>query len=46
MFQWDPIFIPEGQNKTYAEMGFPEKGKYSQAAKAWQKLVAELQKLK
>ncbi len=38
-FQWDPIFIPEGSDRTNAEMGFPEKGKYSQAAKGWGKLV-------
>jgi XTP/dITP diphosphohydrolase len=42
MFQWDPIFIPDGQSKTYAELGFPEKGKYSQAAKAWRALVSQL----
>lgn len=41
-FQWDPIFIPDGQSKTYAELGFPEKGKYSQAAKAWNALVKQL----
>jgi XTP/dITP diphosphohydrolase len=41
-FQWDPIFIPEGQSKTYAELGFPEKGRYSQAAKAWNALVKQL----
>lgn len=41
-FQWDPIFIPNGDNKTYGELGFPEKMKYSQAAKAWSKLVKHL----
>lgn len=41
-FQWDPVFIPDGQSKTYAELGFPEKGRYSQAAKAWAKLVNHL----
>lgn len=43
-FQWDPIFIPDGQDRTYAEMGFPEKGQYSQAAKAWKQLVDSLSK--
>lgn len=42
LFQWDPVFIPDGQSKTYAELGFPEKGKYSQAAKAWAGLVSQL----
>jgi len=41
-FQWDPIFVPDKTNLTYAEMGFPEKAKYSQAPKAWNELVKEL----
>ncbi len=41
-FQWDPIFIPEGETITYAELGFPEKMKYSQAAKAWEGLINHL----
>jgi XTP/dITP diphosphohydrolase len=42
-FQWDPIFIPDGSNQTYAEMGFPKKKAYSQAAKAWNELIQALQ---
>jgi XTP/dITP diphosphohydrolase len=41
-FQWDPVFVPDGESKTYAELGFPEKAKYSQAAKAWELLVGSL----
>lgn len=41
-FQWDPIFIPNGDTKTYGELGFPEKMKYSQAAKAWKQLAKHL----
>lgn len=41
-FQWDPVFIPEGATQTYAELGFPNKGKYSQAAKAWSDFVDAL----
>jgi XTP/dITP diphosphohydrolase len=41
-FQWDPIFIPDGQDKTYAELGFPDKCKYSQAAEAWRQLLSHL----
>lgn len=38
-FQWDPIFIPEGETKTYAEMELSEKLSYSQAKKAYFKLL-------
>lgn len=41
-FQWDPIFIPNGSTKTYAELGFPRKADYSQAKKAWTLLGAHL----
>jgi XTP/dITP diphosphohydrolase len=37
-FQWDHIFIPNGENKTYAEMTQTEKLQYSQAAKAYRSL--------
>ena len=37
-FQWDPIFIPDGTDQTNAEMGFPGKQQFSQAAKAWAQL--------
>jgi XTP/dITP diphosphohydrolase len=41
-FQWDPIFIPDGETRTYAEMSQSEKLKFSQAAKAYNKLIVEL----
>lgn len=37
-FDWDTIFIPEGSNKTYAEMTFEEKSKYAPSITAIQKL--------
>jgi XTP/dITP diphosphohydrolase len=43
-FQWDPIFIPDGQEKTYAEMTLSEKLKFSQAAKAYNELKLFLSK--
>ncbi|MEO8174067.1 MAG: non-canonical purine NTP pyrophosphatase, partial [Sediminibacterium sp.] len=39
-FQWDPIFIPDGDTRTYAEMPQSEKLKYSQAAKAYRAMQA------
>jgi XTP/dITP diphosphohydrolase len=41
-FQWDPIFIPRGETKTYAEMDQSEKLKFSQATKAYNNLIREL----
>jgi non-canonical purine NTP pyrophosphatase (RdgB/HAM1 family) len=37
-FGWDPIFVPIGSNKTFAQMSQEEKNKYSMRAKALKKL--------
>jgi len=37
-FGWDCIFIPEGSNKTFAEMSLEEKNKFSMRIKALMKL--------
>jgi len=37
-FGWDPIFLPEGHDKTYAEMDAEEKNKISHRKKALNKL--------
>jgi len=42
-FQWDPIFIPEGSEMTFAQLGSEGKAKYSQARKAWKKLATYIQ---
>jgi XTP/dITP diphosphohydrolase len=34
-FQWDPIFIPEGSDQTYGEMGREQKRASSPVVKAW-----------
>lgn len=38
-FGYDPIFIPEGNKKTFAEMTMDEKNKFSHRKKATQKLI-------
>lgn len=42
-FGFDPIFIPEGFESTYAELGVHIKNQHSHRAQALQKLVAKLQ---
>jgi len=42
-FGYDPVFIPEGFDKTIGEMNAAEKAKISHRAKAVQKLIAYLQ---
>jgi len=37
-FGFDPIFIPENEDKTFAEMSIEEKNKYSHRARAFEKL--------
>jgi XTP/dITP diphosphohydrolase len=45
-FGYDPVFVPDGDNKTFAEMTLQEKARFSHRAKATAKLVAFLNKLK
>ncbi|MFC0875162.1 non-canonical purine NTP diphosphatase [Saccharicrinis sp. FJH2] len=45
-FGYDPVFLPEGKNKTFAEMGLSEKNTISHRAKAVNKLVSYLNKSK
>jgi XTP/dITP diphosphohydrolase len=44
-FGYDPIFIPNGAEKTFAEMKMDEKVQYSHRTKATRKLVAFLNNL-
>ena len=45
-FGYDPIFIPDGSNRTFAEMAIPEKNRFNHRTKAAAKLVAFLQTMK
>jgi XTP/dITP diphosphohydrolase len=45
-FGYDPVFIPAGADKTFAEMTMEEKNKYSHRKKATEKLVAFLNSIK
>ncbi len=44
-FGYDPVFIPEGDDKTFAEMDLAGKNKYSHRRKAMDKLIAYLNNL-
>jgi XTP/dITP diphosphohydrolase len=41
-FHWDPIFIPDGSDRTYGEMGLAAKRATSPVHKAWAKVLAAL----
>jgi XTP/dITP diphosphohydrolase len=45
-FGYDPVFIPDGSNKTFAEMDTDEKNKYSHRKKAMSKMIDFLEKKK
>jgi XTP/dITP diphosphohydrolase len=44
-FGYDPVFIPDGSAKTFAEMDMAEKNQFSHRKKATEKLVAFLNNL-
>jgi XTP/dITP diphosphohydrolase len=44
-FGYDPVFVPEGSTRTFAEMTLEEKGQFSHRRKAADKLVSFLQEM-
>lgn len=45
-FGYDPVFVPVGSTKTFAEMNMEEKSAFSHRKKAMVKLIAFLQSIK
>ena len=45
-FGYDPIFVPEGDIRTFAEMSLEEKNKHSHRARAFQKMIVFLSEFK
>ena len=45
-FGYDPIFVPESEVRTFAEMSLDEKNKHSHRARAFQKMIDFLNELK
>ncbi|MCS7117399.1 MAG: XTP/dITP diphosphatase [Thaumarchaeota archaeon] len=43
-FGFDPVFVPENETKTFAEMSTDEKNLYSHRARAFRSLVESLQR--
>jgi len=43
-FGYDPVFVPDGSEKTFAEMEMEEKNKFSHRKKAMKKLIEFLNK--
>lgn len=41
-FGWDPIFVPEGEDKTYAQLRPEDKDTLSHRGRAWRSLVEKL----
>lgn len=41
-FGWDPVFLPDGSDLTFAELTGAEKGAVSHRGKAWRDLAAKL----
>jgi XTP/dITP diphosphohydrolase len=45
-FGWDAIFVPEGEDRTFAEMAPPEKDRISHRRRAWDAIAEKLPRLR
>jgi len=45
-FGYDPVFVPDGETRSFAQLTLPEKNKYSHRRKAADQLVAFLRQTK
>lgn len=41
-FGWDPVFVPEGERRTYAEMSDGEKDAVGHRGRAWRALLEQI----
>jgi non-canonical purine NTP pyrophosphatase (RdgB/HAM1 family) len=41
-FGWDPVFLPDGESRTYGELIGAEKDAVSHRGRAWRALLAKL----
>ena len=41
-FGWDPVFVPDGETRTYGELSEAEKDRLGHRGKAWRALLAQL----
>ncbi|MGB6002805.1 MAG: non-canonical purine NTP pyrophosphatase, partial [Thermoanaerobaculia bacterium] len=41
-FGWDPVFLPNGESRTYGEMSPADKDRLSHRARAWRAFVTRL----
>jgi non-canonical purine NTP pyrophosphatase (RdgB/HAM1 family) len=43
-FGWDPVFVPDGQRRTWAELGAAAKDEGAHRGRAWRALAGELER--
>jgi XTP/dITP diphosphohydrolase len=41
-FGWDPVFLPEGESRTFGELSGPDKDAVSHRGRAWRALLKKL----